>query len=372
MSEDQDQSSKTEEPSPRKLEEARRKGQVVTSQEVKHWFALMGGLLAVIAFLPLSLTGISQGLATFLANVHRVPTDPGSLIDLLQSAVGDLLLFLILPLAALVAAALAGGFIQHGFVASAESLKPKLSKISPLSGAKRLFSLKSLMEFIKGLLKLAIVGAVAAVVIWPEINRVELFTGMAPEQILHEVWEMVAILMVAVVCVVGVIAAADYLYQRWEFMKQQRMTKQEVKDEYKQTEGDPMVKARLRQIRMERARRRMMQAVPTADVVITNPTHFAVALAYKPEEMSAPMVVAKGADNLARRIRELAEEHDVSIVENPPLARALYQSVEVDEEIPAAHYRAVAEVISYVFRLKRRPMPQSRRRAPAGPGEPPR
>ena len=361
MSEDQDESSKTEDPSQRKLDEARRKGQVASSQEVKHWFALIGAMLAVVAFLPFSLGGVSQGLGNFLSSVHLVPTEPDALFDLLQAAVGDLLMFLVLPLAALVAAALAGGLIQNGFMMSGESLKPKLNKISPISGAKRLFSMKSLMEFVKGILKLVIVGTVAALVIWPEVNRVELFIGMDPNDILSEVWAMAAILLIAVVCIMGVIAVADYLYQRWEFMKQQRMTKQEVKDEYKQTEGDPMVKARLRQIRMERARQRMMQAVPTADVVITNPTHFAIALSYKPEEMAAPVVVAKGADKLALRIREVAQDHDVSIVENPPLARALYQSVEIDDPIPAAHYRAVAEVISYVFRLKRRTMPQSGR-----------
>ena len=369
MAEDQDQSSKTEEPSQRKLDEARKKGQVPSSQEVKHWFALIGTMLVVVALLPIGLGQMAGGLGHLLANVHRVPTDPGNLLTMLQSAVGDLLLILLLPLAALVGAALAGGLVQHGFLISAESMKPDLNKLSPIKGAKRLFSMRSLMEFTKGLLKLAIVGTIATLVIWPEMNRVELFVGMAPDRILPEIWEMSALLLAAVVSIVGVIAGADYMYQRWEFLKQQRMTKQEVKDEYKQTEGDPMVKARLRQIRMERARQRMMQAVPTSDVVITNPTHFAVALAYQPGEMGAPKVVAKGVDALAQRIRALAEEHDVSIVENPPLARALYRSVDIDDEIPAEHYRAVAEIISYVFRLKRKQMPQGRGRpAAAGPG----
>ena len=360
MAEEQDQSSKTEEPTQRKLDEARRKGQVVTSQEVKHWFMLLGALGVVLAFLPYASGSLVDGFANFLAQIHRIPTDPGSLYALLQEAVADLLIILLLPLLVLIVVALAGSLIQHGPVYSTESLKPKLEKIDPIKGLKRQFSLRALMEFVKGLLKLAIVGVVAAAVIWPQMHNVETFAGLPMALALDEIWSMAAAMLIAVVAVMAVIAGADYMYQRFEYMKQQRMTKQEVKDEYKQTEGDPMVKARLRQIRMERARQRMMSSVPGADVVITNPTHYAVAMQYQPEEMTAPKLVAKGLDALALRIREVAEENDVAIVENPPLARALYKSVEIDEEIPPEHYRAVAEIISYVFRLRRRAMPAQR------------
>jgi len=354
MAEDQDQSQKTEEPTPRKLEEARKKGQVANSQEVKHWFVLLGVLIVVLAFAPMAASDMSRGLAAFLTTVHTIPTDAGSLLDFMTGAVVEFALILLLPLLTLVVMAIAGTLVQHGLLFSAESLKPKLEKISPLKGAKRLFSTKALVEFVKGLLKISIVGGVAAAVIVPEFAGIEQFAGLPAAYVLEQVWVMALKMLVAVLAVMTVIAGLDYLYQRYEFTKQQRMTRQEVKDEFKQTEGDPMVKARLRQIRVERARRRMMSAVPDSDVVITNPTHYAIAMAYDPGAMAAPKVVAKGVDSLALKIREVAEANDVTVVENPPLARALYAAVDIDEEVPPEHYKAVAEVISYVFKLRNR------------------
>jgi flagellar biosynthetic protein FlhB len=359
MAEEQDKSQKTEEPTPRKLEEARKKGQVASSQEVKHWFAILGALILILAFAPMAAGGMARSMAGFLTTVHAIPLDRTSVLELMSSMVGTIALYLLAPLIVLLLMALAGSFVQHGPLLSAESLKPKLEKISPLKGLKRLFSMKALMEFVKGLLKIVIVGGIATAVILPEFAGLEGFAGLAMPIVLERLWSMAVTLLIAVLAVMTVIAGMDLLYQRFEFNKQQRMTKQEVKDEFKQSEGDPLVKAKLRQIRTERARRRMMAAVPEADVVITNPTHFAVAMAYEPETMAAPTVVAKGADLMALRIRELAREHDVTIVENPPLARALYQAVEIDESIPPEHYKAVAEVISYVFKLRRRPMPTS-------------
>ena len=357
MAEEQDQSQKTEEPTPRKLEEARKKGQVASSQEVKHWFAILGALILVLAFAPAAATGMTEGMATFLTHVHSIPLDPTALVDLLAAAALDIAWYLLAPLIVLLLMAVAGGFVQHGPLLSAESLKPKLDKINPIKGLKRQFSLRALMEFVKGILKIAIVGAIATAVIMPEFDGLEAFTGLPMATTMERVWSMAVTMLVAVLAVMTVIAGLDLLYQRFEFHKQQRMTKQELKDEFKQSEGDPLVKAKLRQIRTERARRRMMAAVPDADVVITNPTHVAVAMKYDPEAMAAPVVVAKGADLIAKRIRELAEEHDVAVVENPPLARALFQAVDIDQSIPPEHYRAVAEVISYVFKLRRQPMP---------------
>ena len=357
MAEEQDDSQKTEEPTQRKLDEARKKGQVATSQEVKHGFVLLGGLIAVAALAPLASGRMAERMGGFLGRLETVPTDNRALIDLVASASGELALILLAPFIVFVVMAIAGSLVQHGPLLSAESLKPKLEKISPLKGLKRQFSIKAVAEFLKGIAKIAVVGAIAATVVWPELARIELFAGMPMDAVLDRVWIMAVKMMIAVLAVVAVIAGLDYLLQRYQHQKQQRMTKQEVKDEFKQTEGDPTVKARLKQIRMDRARRRMMAAVPEADVVITNPTHFAVAMAYKPDSMDAPKVVAKGADEIAHRIREVARAHDVALVENPPLARALYQSVEIDQSIPPEHYKAVAEVISYVFRLQGRSVP---------------
>ncbi|HSR55730.1 MAG TPA: EscU/YscU/HrcU family type III secretion system export apparatus switch protein, partial [Alphaproteobacteria bacterium] len=194
---------------------------------------------------------------------------------------------------------------------------------------------------------------VATLVILPEFDGLSRLPTMHTEAFLLVLWKVAAKMLIAVLAVVTVIAVADYLYQKAQHIKQLRMSRQEIKDELKQTDGDPMVKARLRQIRMERARQRMMQAVPESTVVVTNPTHFAVALKYEHDAMDAPEVVAKGADRVAQRIREVAEENGVPLVENPPLARALFAGVEIGDPIPTEHYRAVAEVIGYVMQLRR-------------------
>jgi len=191
----------------------------------------------------------------------------------------------------------------------------------------------------------------------PEISRLDTLASMEAAELLYEIQILIIRVFIGILAILFVIAALDVVFQQYQHIKQLRMTKQEVKEEYKNTEGDPQVKGRLRQIRMQRSRERMMQAVPTADVVITNPTHFAVALSYKPETMEAPVLVAKGQDLIAQRIRSIAEENDIAIVENPPLARALHATVDLDQEVPAEHFEAVAQVISYVFNLKGRRMP---------------
>ena len=241
---------------------------------------------------------------------------------------------------------------QFGLIWSTKKVEPKPDKLNPLSGFKRIFSSQSLMEFVKGILKLTLVSVVAFGLSIPLLSDLELLPAISTGEALHRIHELAILMALATVGVMSAIAGLDYAYQRYAFMKQMRMSKQEVKDEHKQTEGDPQVKARIRSIRMDRARKRMMANVPKADVVITNPTHFAVALEYKMETMPAPKVVAKGQDFIALKIREIAEENEVPIVENPPLARALYNSVELDEEIPPEHFKAVAEVIGYVMRLK--------------------
>jgi flagellar biosynthetic protein FlhB len=283
-----------------------------------------------------------------------ISADGGNLRDVALHTFSRLMSAILLPLALIVAAALAAGLLQHGFVFSTESIKPKFEKISPFAGAKRLFSSRSMAEFIKGLLKLIVAGTVGFALVWPELGDLGSMTQQELPVILDIARSLALRLMAGILASVTAIAGADYVYQRMQHMKKLRMSKQEVKDEYKQTEGDPMIKGRLRQIRMERSRRRMMAQVPDSDVVITNPTHFAVALKYEAVSMQAPRVTAKGADHIAARIREIAKENGVPIIENRPLARALYATVDLDGEVPPEHYKAVAEVIGYIMKLRRR------------------
>ena len=352
MAEDDDKSQKTEEPTPKKLREAREKGQVASSREINHWFMLLAASIIFVVLAPAMMADIFKSLAIFVERPDTLSTDTRGLSDVLETMFGDVALALLPATLILVLAALASGFLQNGFLISFERVQPKLEKISLIKGFQRLFSLKAVVEFTKGILKIAIVGTVAALVLLPEFDEIGQYSTIPMIAFLNELQSLAAKLLISVLAVMTVIAGIDLLYQRFEYIKDMRMSRHEIREELKQTEGDPHVKARMRQIRTERARRRMMAAVPDADVVITNPTHFAVALVYKPEEMSAPRLVAKGADHMANRIRTLAEEHDVPIVSNPPLARALYAGVELDEEIPQEHYRAVAEIISYVFGKK--------------------
>jgi len=357
VAEETEDAQKTEEPTPRRLEEARRKGQVASSREVNHWFIILAGAVSFMALAPSMSRGVVSALSRFVTEPDLIVTAPAGLGRALKGMLGEVLLAVLPIIALLVVAAILAGVIQTGLVFSAERIKPELSKISLAKGVKRLFSLKSIAEFVKSILKLIIVGGVVTLLFIPIFDDLTGMTTMSTVDAMALLQSLAVRLFIGVLAVMSVIAVIDFLYQRFEHMKSLRMSRQEIRDELKQTEGDPQVRARLRQIRTERARRRMMAAVPDANVVITNPTHFAVALKYDPKEMAAPRVVAKGADLIAQRIRDLAREHDVPLVENPPLARALFSSVELEDEIPTEHYKAVAEIISYVFRLKGRAMP---------------
>jgi flagellar biosynthesis protein FlhB len=255
-----------------------------------------------------------------------------------------------IPFLVLIVAAVAGNMIQHRFLWSTEPLRPALSKISPAAGLKRLFSRQALVNFAKGLAKLALVGGIMAALLWPERGRLEALVDTDPAGTLGVTRALSLSTLGVVVAVLTVIAALDYLWQYRQWHERQKMSLRELKEEFKQTEGDPAIKAKIRQLRQTRARKRMMAQVPKASVVITNPTHFAVALQYE-RGMNAPVCLAKGADAIALRIRAVAEEARVPVVENPTLARALHATVELDQEIPPEHYKAVAEVISYVMRL---------------------
>ena len=343
---------KTEDPSQKKLEDAHKKGDVAKSQEVVTWFMLLGSAAIFAMMAPGTAASLAQSLKLIIMNADQFELGGAGFAAFFNNLALALLGTVLIPLVVLSSCAILANLIQHRPLLSAEPLIPKFSKISPLAGAKRLFSTESLVNFGKGLLKIAIVGAVVVTVVWPERDRLDTMMTADPLMILGQFQEIGIKIFVAVLAIVTVIAFADYLYVRQKWWKKLMMTVQETKDEYKQMEGDPHIKGKLRQLRQERSRRRMMAAVPDATVVITNPTHFAVALKYD-KAMKAPKCVAKGADAVAFRIRELAKDHDVPIVENPPLARALFATVDVDETIPDEHFKAVAEVIGFVMRLKR-------------------
>lgn len=349
-----DDSLKTEDPTQKRLDDAREKGQVARSQEVSHWFMILAFALIVTLLATQMAGSLQDSLTGLIENAHRIPVDGGGLDRLFRGLAVELLVILALPALLIVAAAFFASFLQFGVIFSLEPLKPKLNKVSLIAGTKRLFSSRALVEFAKGISKLTIVGLIAFLMIWPQREMIPLVTTMPMPDFLEFLRILALRVLLGVLAVMTVLAILDLLYQRLQHQKQLRMTKQEVKDEHKQAEGDPMIKARLRQIRAERARRRMMAAVPEADVVITNPTHYAVAMRYDPASMNAPRVTAKGVDQVAARIREAARQHDVPLFESPPLARALHDSVDLDSEVPPEHYKAVAEIIGYVMRLKGR------------------
>ena len=351
MADDPERSEKTEDPSAKKIADAIKRGDVAKSQEVTTWFMLLGTALVFGLMAPASTGAMVAELRLMMANADMIDTTGAGFGEFWRSMAQNAILITVVPMLALAACAILANLVQHRLVFSGEQLKPKLEKISPLAGFRRLFSLDALVNFSKGLLKLTIVGTVMFFVLWPERDRLDTMVTADIGALLGMFQELGLKLIGATLVVVTVIALADFLYQRHRWWERQKMTVREVREEFKQMEGDPTIKARIRQVRNERGRRRMMLAVPEADVVIANPTHYAVALKYD-KSMPAPRCVAKGADTLALKIREIAEANGVPVVENPPLARALHASVELDETIPAEHFRAVAKVIGYVMQLR--------------------
>jgi flagellar biosynthetic protein FlhB len=302
---------------------------------------------------PWTMSRFKVSLLPLLERPHAIRVDTeADLMAVLSTLAGGFGLLAVFPLLFLLLVGLISAVAQTGWMFTPSKLMPDLSKLNPMSGFGRLFSARAAVELAKNVAKLTVVGAITYMLLKPSMRDLESLIGMDLVGILSYMHHTLIHVLIGVVMAVLVIGAVDWLYQRFSFMRKMRMTKQEVKDEHKQTEGDPMIKSRIRSLRQQRARQRMMQAVPKADVVVTNPTHYACALKYDSETMNAPTLVAKGQNLVALRIRELAEENDVPVVENPPLARALFATVEIDAQIPPEHYKAVAEVISYVMRLK--------------------
>ncbi len=352
MAEERDDFDKSEDPTQKRLDEALERGDVAKSQEVSTWFIIAGATLILTAFSGTMGSSLKATLGGLIANSYRIPADGAALLQLSTRACTEVLAALAVPFLLLVLAAIGGNVIQHRLVWSAESLKPKLEKISPLAGLRRLFSKQALANFIKGLAKLGLIGTVMTMLLWPERSRLDGLVLTDPASLLDITRSLTLKLLGAVVAILAVIAGADFFFQYRQWHQRLKMSLREMKEEFKQTEGDPAVKARIRRVREMRMKKRMMAAVPTATVVITNPTHYAVALKYERGD-NAPVCVAKGVDAIALKIREVATENAVPVVENPPLARTLHATVQIDQEIPPEHYKAVAEVIGYVMNLRR-------------------
>jgi flagellar biosynthetic protein FlhB len=343
---------KTESATPRRRQKAREEGQVAKSSEIASVLVLLVGISVLFMFSAYfypKLERIIQGVARF----QEIPiVDKPFCVYLLRRSVTYFLVFVLPLMGAVFIAAFVANYAQVGFHLSGKAIAPKLSKFNIVKGFGRLLSLRSLVELSKTILKLTVIGTVAYFAVRGEVADIlKLYSEDVAYIFLFTLKGFLKI-FIWVLIVMIVVAVADYSYQKWQYEKDLRMTKQEVKEEHKETEGDPQVKSRIRSIQMQAARKRMMRSVPDADVVVTNPTHLAVAIQYDPLTMSAPKVVAKGAGLVAGRIREIAKEHHIPVVENKELARNLYKSIEVGETVGSEFYKGIAELLAYVYKLK--------------------
>jgi flagellar biosynthetic protein FlhB len=343
---------KTEQATPRKREDVRKKGQVAKSRELPSVAVLLASLVTLTLFGSFMYNHIQIIVKEAFSLITLSDPDVSDFLAFAQKMIGLFILTISPLLAAVFITAVLSNIMQVGFMLSSELIKPKLSKLDPIKGLGRLFSKQSLMELVKSLIKLAIVGGVAYIMIRKEVGNICILGNMELRPIFAYILRATFKIFVSCTLTMILLVIVDYAFQRWDFEKRIRMSKKEVKDEFKRTEGDPMVKSRIKSIQMQIARKRMMQSVPKADVVITNPTRLAIALCYDDSKMSAPKLLAKGAGKMARRIRELAEKHGIPIVENKELARNLYSFVEIDQEIPPVLYKAVAEVLAYIYKLR--------------------
>jgi len=352
MSDEKDKETQTEEPTQKRLEQAREQGDVIKSMEVATFVLLGGGALAIAMFGQYTVVGLAKALKMFLEQPEAMSVDGAGLASLTRGLFVQLGITLAPMLGMMMLAALAGHLVQGKPTFTPSKLAPDISKISPMAGFKRLFGLDGWVNLLKGLAKMAVVGVAMWTQLWPERNHMEFMLTQTAAQMVGEMSHLLFKVLLAALSALAIIAGFDYFFQRMQFMSRNRMSKQDIKDEFKQNEGDPHIKGKIRQLRQERSRKRMMAQVPTATVVIMNPTHYAVALKYESGKMAAPICVAKGLDALALRIRAVAEDNGVAVVENPPLARALHAVVEIDEPVPPEHFKAVAQVIGYVMRLQ--------------------
>jgi flagellar biosynthetic protein FlhB len=348
MAEDNDSSQKTEDPTQKRIEEARKKGDIAKSQDVPVWFLLAAAAGIMAGAGPLA-QSIGEPLARLIDHPHAFRLTDGGAQKLLASLLVSLLTPLGVVFGVLIVGALIGHVIQARPLWTLEKVKPDLSKLSPMKGFGRLFGVQGWMNLLKAVLKMAAVTAAMLYAVWPDATAILEAGRLEPAGMLAITQAVAGRLFIAALVVIGLIAGLDFVWQRWSFMQRMKMSRRDLREEHKQSEGDPQVRAKLKAIRLERSRKRMLAAVPKASVVITNPTHYSVALRYLPETDAAPVCLAKGVDELALRIREKAKEHNIPIVENVALARALFATVEPEQSIPREHFEAVAKVIGFVM-----------------------
>ncbi len=353
MAEDQDNAQKTEEPTQKRIDDAIKRGNIAFSKEVTSFIMLSLLTIFVLWLSPALMKSANYTLENYITQPHNfeINFEGDDLLRLAMKILADVGYLLFIPFVICILGAFIGSFLQNGIIFSPESISPDLSKISPLAGFKRIFSLRSVVELVKGLVKITLVTLVVYIAIKSDLDSIAILHELNFAGILSVLAKLVSKSLLAICGIMGLIAGFDYFYQRMEYIKSLRMTKQEVKEEMKQTDGNPEIKAKLRSLRLERARKRMMAAVPKADVIITNPTHYSIALRYDSLKMQAPQVVAKGIDKVALRIREVAKQHKIPLVENKLLARSLYESVDLEDFIHVEHYEAVAKIISKVMGL---------------------
>ncbi|WP_199618075.1 flagellar biosynthesis protein FlhB [Paenibacillus alkalitolerans] len=345
---------KTEPATPKKRQEARKKGQVAKSMELPGALIMLGGFALFAVYGAFMGDGLTRMFAAAFHEYMLWEVTPQNVITVFSQLMRQGLLLLLPVMGLAVVLAVVSNYMQVGFLATGEPLKMKLEKLNPIQGAKNIFSLKAFVEFVKSVVKLLIIGLIAFITIWGEQDKLLTLGRMPLESMFIYVSGITLRLGLLIGGALVVLAVFDYAYQRFEFEKSIRMSKQDIKDEYKKTEGDPLIKSKIREKQRRMAMQRMMQEVPKADVVITNPTHFAVAIRYDASEMEAPQVIAKGADYVALRIKQLAKEHGVALMENKPLARALYAQADIGETIPQQLFQSVAEVLAYVYNLRKK------------------
>jgi flagellar biosynthesis protein FlhB len=353
MAEKDEGQERTEKGTPKRMEEAREKGRVAKSREVSS----VASLAACLIYFYFNATGLLEKLSAIMTSILRSAGRVTISIDNVQLLLAGLLFkvfILLLPIFIVIfIIGIFANFIQVGALFSLSAIQPELSKIDPLKGLQRLFSMTSFVELIKNILKMLIIGMVSYLVIQNEVKGVLPLSNQTVWEILFYLGKITFKILLTTCWVLIILAILDYVYQRWEYEKGLRMSRQEIKEEFKNSDGDPAIKARIKRLQREMSRKRMMAAVPKADVIITNPTHLAVAIRYDQDTGIAPCVVAKGAGFVAEKIRNLGRENNIPIVENKPLAQVLYKMVRLDETIPEILYRSVAEVLAFVYNLKK-------------------
>lgn len=343
---------KTEQPTPKRREEARKKGQVAKSQEVTSVTILLACLILFYFNAEIMVEKTMKMTRWVLSESGNFIIDSNTIHLLIKTLIYEIFGILAPLLSMVICVAVSVNVMQVGFLLSLESIQPKLSKIDPIKGFQRLFSMKALVELIKNVLKISVVGFIGYITIKGEMTNLISLGSLSTWGVLEYIGKVASKVTLRTCWVLIVLALFDYIFQKWDFEKNLKMSKQDVKDEFKQSEGDPLIRSRIKRLQIESARKRMMASVPKADVVITNPVHFAVALKYDQTTMIAPKVCAKGRGYIAEKIKDIAGKNNVPIIENKPLAQVLYKIVDVDETIPAELYKAVAEVLAYIYNIK--------------------